>query len=362
ANEFNPTVDAGFYKPASLGDYVFNDKNRDGIQNASDTPIRGVLVTLYQNGSAVATTTTDATGLYSFTGLTPGAANVYQVGFAKPAGLEATSANVGFDGLDSDADPITGLSQTLTLTSGENNTSVDAGFYQPTAGLGDYVFEDKNANGIQDAGDVPIPGVLVSLYSNGSAVGTTTTDANGLYSFTGLTPGVSYTVGFGKPAGFMPTLANVLSSTAGDAGDSDADPVTGLTGPYSLSANEFNPTVDAGFYKPASIGDYVFNDTNKDGIQNSGDSPIPGVLVTLYLNGSAVATTTTNGSGLYSFTGLTPGAANVYQVGFTPPANFSSTSANVGFDGLDSDADPVTGLTQTLTLTSGENNTSVDAG
>ena len=363
ANEFNPTVDAGFYKPASLGDYVFNDTNKDGIQNAGDTPIPGVVVTLYQNGSAVATTTTDASGLYSFTGLTPGAANVYQVGFTPPANFSSTSANVGFDGLDSDADPVTGLTQTLTLTSGENNTSVDAGYYRLTAGLGDYVFEDKNANGIQDAGDVPIPGVLVTLYSNGSAVGTTTTDVNGLYSFTGLTPGVSYTVGFGKPAGFLPTLANVLSGTAGDAGDSDASPITGLTGPYSLTANEFNPTVDAGFYKPASLGDYVFNDTNKDGIQNAGDTPIPGVVVTLYLNGSAVATTTTNGSGLYSFTGLTPGASNSYVVGFTPPANFTTTTPLSGTDkALDSDADLVTGKSGSVTLTSGENNTTVDAG
>ena len=357
--EFNPDLDAGYIKPASLGDYVFNDKNRDGVQNAGDSPIPGVLVTLYLNGSAVATTTTNASGLYSFTGLTPGAVNVYQVGFTPPANFSSTVANVGFGGLDSDADPITGLSQTLTLTSGENNTSVDAGYYPLTAGLGDYVFEDKNANGTQDAGDVPIPGVLVTLYASGSAVGTTLTDGSGLYSFTGLTPGVFYTVGFGKPAGFIPTLANVGDDTK----DSDASPLTGLTGAYGLSANEFNPTVDAGFYKPASLGDYVFNDKNKDGVQNAGDTPIPGVVVTLYLNGSAVATTTTNGAGLYSFTGLTPGSSNNYVVGFTPPTGFSTTNPLSGMDkALDSDADLITGKSGSVTLTSGENNTTIDAG
>ncbi|NID13851.1 SdrD B-like domain-containing protein, partial [Fibrivirga algicola] len=91
-----------------------------------------------------------------------------------------------------------------TLSSGESNTTLDAGFYQPTAGLGDYVFEDKNANGIQDAGDVAIPGVVVTLYTNGSAIATTTTNASGLYSFTGLTPATPYVVGFGQPAGYMP--------------------------------------------------------------------------------------------------------------------------------------------------------------
>ena len=360
-NEFNPDLDAGYIRPASIGDYVFNDANRDGIQNGGDTPIAGVVVTLYLNGSSVATTTTNSSGAYSFTGLTPGGANSYVVGFTPPTNFSITNPLSGTDkALDSDANPVTGKSGSVTLTSGETNTSVDAGFYQLTAGLGDYVFEDKNANGIQDAGDGPIPGVLVTLYVSGSALGTTTTNASGLYSFTGLTPGVSYTVGFGKPAGFMPTLANVGND---DAKDSDASPLTGLTGAYSLSANEFNSTIDAGFFRPASIGDYVFNDVNRDGVQNAGDTPIAGVVVTLYQNGSAVATTTTSGAGLYSFTGLTPGAANGYVVGFTPPAGYSVTNPLSGTNkALDSDADPVTGLTQTLTLTSGENNTSVDAG
>ncbi|MBO0953379.1 SdrD B-like domain-containing protein, partial [Fibrella forsythiae] len=75
-----------------------------------------------------------------------------------------------------------------------------------------------------------------------------------------LTPGTPYVVGFGQPAGFLPTLANVGTN---DALDSDASVATGLTGVYSLTADEFNPTVDAGFYKPASLGDYVFNDTNR---------------------------------------------------------------------------------------------------
>nr|ARK11340.1 hypothetical protein A6C57_14000 [Fibrella sp. ES10-3-2-2] len=360
AGEFNPTLDAGFYKPASLGDYVFNDANRDGIQDAGDTPIPNVVVTLYQNGSAIATTTTDATGLYSFTGLTPGTSNTYSVGFSAPAGFESTSANIGFDGLDSDADPITGLTAGLTLSSGESNTSVDAGFYQSTAGLGDYVFEDKNANGIQDLGDVAIPGVVVTLYTNGSAVATTTTNSSGLYSFTGLTPTTPYVVGFGQPAGYVPTLANVGGD---DALDSDADKLTGLTGVYSLTANEFNPTVDAGFFKPASLGDYVFNDVNRDGIQNVGDLAIPGVVVTLYQNGSAIATTTTDASGLYSFTGLTPGSSNSYSVGFTSPAGLSATAPLSGTNGsLDSDADPITGLTLAVTLSSGESNTTLDAG
>ncbi|MBO0948157.1 SdrD B-like domain-containing protein [Fibrella forsythiae] len=358
-NDF--TYDAAYFQPASLGDYTFDDANKDGIQNAGDTPLVGVTVTLYQNGSAVATTTTNASGLYSFTGLTPGTSNSYSVGFTAPAGYTATISNVGSDTADSDPDPATGITAPVTLTAGENNPTLDAGFYLIPASLGDYTFVDANKDGIQNAGDTPLPGVTVTLFQNGSAVATTTTNASGLYSFTGLTPGTSnsYSVGFTTPTGYKATISNVGSDTA----DSDASPATGNTQSVTLAPGEHNPTLDAGFYLiPASLGDYAFVDANKDGIQNAGDTPLPGVTVTLYQNGSAVATTTTNASGLYSFTGLTPGTSNSYVVGFTPPAGYTTTITNVGSDTADSDASVVTGNTQSVTLAPGENNPTLDAG
>ena len=64
------------------------------------------------------------------------------------------------------------------------------------ASLGDFVWNDLNANGIQDAGEPGINGVTVEL-CNGSGVitiATTTTDGGGVYSFTGLIPGDYYLV------------------------------------------------------------------------------------------------------------------------------------------------------------------------
>ncbi len=358
----NPTVDAGFIKPASLGNYVFADNDRNGVQSPGDTPISGVTVNLLLNGTVVATTTTDASGLYSFTGLTPGLTNVYSVSFTAPAGLTATTPRSGTDNtIDSDADLVTGLSGSVTLTSGETNTTIDAGYQRLTAGLGDYVWEDKNANGQQDAGEPPISGVTVSLRLNGLEIATTTTNASGFYSFTGLTPGSTnvYSVSFSTPTGFSGTVANI----GPDATDSDANPSTGVTGSYTLAANEFNTTVDAGFIKPASLGNYVFADNDRNGVQSPGDTPISGVTVNLLLNGTVVATTTTDASGLYSFTGLTPGLTNVYSVSFTAPAGLTATTPRSGTDNtIDSDADLVTGLSGSVTLTSGETNTTIDAG
>ncbi|WP_246859237.1 SdrD B-like domain-containing protein [Spirosoma sp. KCTC 42546] len=361
----NPTVDAGFYLPsAGLGDYVFADNNKNGIQDGGDTPIAGVLVTLYTNGVASATTVTNATGFYSFTGLTPGSSLSYSVGFTTPSGYTATLANQGSDdALDSDADLITGRTQSVTLAPGEFNPTLDAGFYIPGAGLGDYVFADNNKNGIQDGGDTPIAGVVVTLYVNGVASATTVTNATGFYSFTGLTPGssLSYSVGFTAPSGYTATL----SHQGGNGSlDSDADPITGRTQSVTLAPGEFNPNLDAGFYIPgAGLGDYVFADNNKNGIQDGGDTPIAGVVVTLYVNGVASATTVTNATGFYSFTGLTPGSSLSYSVGFTAPSGYTATLSHQGGNGsLDSDADPITGRTQSVTLAPGEFNPNLDAG
>ena len=112
----------------------------------------------------------------------------------------------------------------------------------------------------------------------------------------------------------------------------------------------------------ASLGDFVFVDTNKDGIQQAGEPGIPGVVVVL-LNGSntPIASTTTNASGIYSFTGLTPGLP--YSVSFVAPTGYTSTSAQVGGDDTkDSDDNPITGQTRSVTLAPGENNPNLDAG
>ncbi len=255
----NTTVDAGFYKPASLGDNVFADNNGNGIQDAGDTPIAGVTVTLLLNGSAVATTTTASSGTnigsYSFTGLTPGTANVYSVSFTAPAGLTATMPLSGTDRAnDSNVNPVTGLSDSVTLTSGEYNSTIDAGYLSPKASLGDKVFADLNANGIQDAGEPGIPGVLVTLITNGAPTSTTLlTDANGEYRFAGLTPGnsLSYAVGFGKPAGFTTTQA--LSGT-NRSNDSDADVITGVSGSVTLASGAYNSTIDAGYVPGFDVG------------------------------------------------------------------------------------------------------------
>jgi uncharacterized repeat protein (TIGR01451 family)/fimbrial isopeptide formation D2 family protein len=354
SGENDPTWDAGLYAPASLGDFVWNDLNADGIQDGIETGIVGVVVTLFSsNNIAIGVTTTDVAGAYAFTNLIPGD---YYIDVTIPPGYFVSPQNIGTPDLDSDIDPVTGQSTVITLISGQNDPTWDAGLYLP-ASLGDFVWLDTNGNGIQDGGETGVVNVLVTLYDAASnALDTTTTDASGFYTFTNLVP-ATYFVGFTPPSGLQFTLIN----QGGDNSlDSDANPVTGLTVPTTLISGENDPTWDAGLYAPASLGDFVWNDLNADGIQDGIETGIVGVVVTLFSsNNIALGVTTTDVAGAYAFTNLIPG---VYYIDVAVPPGYFVSPQNIGTPDLDSDIDPVTGQTALITLVSGQNDPTWDAG
>ncbi|MBX2825779.1 MAG: hypothetical protein KTR33_13685, partial [Gammaproteobacteria bacterium] len=112
----------------SIGDFVWNDLDEDGIQDAGESGIAGVTVNLLNSaGDVIATTTTEADGSYLFTDLF---ASDYQLEFVAPAGYTFSPEGAGSDpALDSDANVGTGLTEVFSLSTGETLTDLDAGFY-----------------------------------------------------------------------------------------------------------------------------------------------------------------------------------------------------------------------------------------
>ncbi|MBU1692987.1 MAG: DUF11 domain-containing protein, partial [Verrucomicrobia bacterium] len=224
--------------------------------------------------------------------------------------------------------------------------------------VGDWVWYDANTNGVQDVGEQGISNVTVRLYAGTTnLVAVTNTSATGYYLFSGW-PAGEYFVEFVKPSGYWFTA----QYQGGDpALDSDADTTTGRTAITNLVSGT-NLTLDAGLYVPPSaIGNWVWFDTNTNGIQDGGESGVTGIVVRLY-NGSSnlLATTTNDASGYYSFTNLPPGN---YFVEFAIPTQYVFTLVNQGGDdAVDSDADPVTGRTEIFALGTGTNDTRWDAG
>lgn len=261
-NGSDQTIDFGLYRPASVGNFVWHDLNGNGRQDEGEPPIAGATVRLTDCSGGpvldisfvpVSPQITVADGFYQFVNLKPGQ---YQVTVALPGGFVFTVPFASDQATDSNITPATGRSDCRTLVSGQYDDSVDAGGYIPTA-IGDLVWQDLNANGRQDGGEMGLAGSTVTLWRCGpdGQAGTPddvpagappqVTAGNGAYWFGNLAPGC-YFVTFTTPMGYVPTVANA----ADDAADSDA--AGGMTGPYTLVSGVPNPTVDAGFYVPGT--------------------------------------------------------------------------------------------------------------
>ncbi|WP_107399919.1 SdrD B-like domain-containing protein, partial [Staphylococcus aureus] len=338
----NLSADLGIYKPKyNLGDYVWEDINKNGIQDQDEKGISGVTVTLKdENGNVLKTVTTDADGKYQFTDLDNGN---YKVEFTTPEGYTPTSTNTGGnDTVDSNGLTTTGV------INGADNMTLDSGFYKtPKYNLGNYVWEDTNKDGKQDSSEKGISGVTVTLKNeNGEVLQTTKTDKDGKYQFTGLENG-TYKVEFETPSGYTPTQ---VGSGTDEGIDSNGTSTTGVI------KDKDNDTIDSGFYKPTyNLGDYVWEDTNKNGVQDKDEKGISGVTVTLKdENDKVLKTVTTDENGKYQFTDLNNGT---YKVEFETPSGYTPTSVTSGND-TEKDSN---GLTTTGVIKDADNMT-LDSG
>jgi len=120
------------------------------------------------------------------------------------------------------------------------------------AKLGDYVWNDLDADGIQDGNESGIAGATVRLVRDldgngsigaGEVLATTTTDGAGAYNFKGLTPGLSYQVQFTLPSGYDALSPRQADGSAGSGSNSDAY----LSNVVVLAPGEYNRTIDGGF-------------------------------------------------------------------------------------------------------------------
>ncbi len=333
--------------PVTIGNFVWDDVNGDGVQDAGEPGIAGVTVTLTGtdiNGGAVnASTVTDGNGLYSFSE-PPG---TYTVTAVTPAGYVATATGMGTTATDSNPN-----GTTVTLAAGGSDTTIDFGYYLPVI-IDPYVWNDSNGNGIHQDGEPNIPGVTVILTGTdgtGNRVHQTTiTDTNGAYSFTA--PPGTYTVSVVTPLGYLPTFTE--PGAAGTVSQTNHCLVF-------LPSGGSVTNLDFGFYQPVTIGDFVWNDANANGIQDSGETGLTNLSVTLTGTdgaGRAVSLTTlTDTNGNYAFT-VAPGT---YTVAVSTPTGYAASITGQGTPSTDSSGSPA--ATTPAFLLSGGSDTNVDFG
>jgi len=359
----NHSFDFGFTpSTSSIGDKVWQDSNKNGIQDDNETGVSGVKVKLLEDCSTrgeTRETTTDSDGKYIFNNLDAGD---YCIEFSNlPNGFVATTQDVGGDDTkDSDADTNTLKSTKTTLDAGENDMSWDLGIYNGKASIGDLVWNDINKNGIQDSGEAGIKDITAILYQSDctTEINSTKTDINGKYIFDNLDTG-EYCIGFRD----IPSDYAISPKNQGgdDKKDSDIDQSTKTAISTKLDAGENDMSWDMGIYQLASIGDKVWEDSNANGIQDSGEKGVSNVRVKLLKSCTTeIATTKTNANGNYIFNNISP---DNYCISFELPNGYIVTDKDIGVDDKkDSDVDSSSMKTSTTDIVAGEADMSWDMG
>ncbi len=363
-NGSNQLQDFGYRGPATqgLGDFVWEDLNGNGRQDGEPGLVGVTVQLLDASNNVLATTLTVVGGIYSFPNLAASSvAGNYKVNVVAPVGYVFTAQNSAVANINTNSNvDATGITGAITLPANTIDNSIDAGLYRLVT-LGDRVFFDTDADGVQDGVNEPgisgVPITVVWLGLDGAVGGgddqtfNTTTGVNGAWSVANLRPG-----------NFVVTAAPTAASGFNTLTDSLDNGVLNATNPVAVSTNSGvnRADIDFGYRGTATLGNFVWHDVDADGVQDAGEPGIPGLPVQLTWLGQdntlgggddIVLNTTTGANGAYSFTNLPAGS---YQVTVdTAGSNLTPT-----FD-LDGTATPNVAV---ATLTTGQNRTDVDFG
>lgn len=246
--------------------------------------------------------------------------------------------------------------------------------------VGNFVWDDIDADGRQDAGEPGLAGVQVQLWNAAKTqlYGSAVTNASGIYTLIAPTPG-DYRVRVVLPA--AGDSISPKDSTGDDQNDNDVNPSgvnLGFTDTYTFASNLISiTTIDIGIVKfrlptptrtptPINLGNFVWHDLNGNGIQEGGEPGISGVTLQLWNSTKTqlIVSTISNASGSYSLIAPVPGD---YRIRVLLPGGAGFAPANQGGNDLqDSDIQPSgvnLGFTDPFTIASNVISiTSIDAG
>ncbi|MEZ6134274.1 MAG: SdrD B-like domain-containing protein [Pirellulaceae bacterium] len=342
---------------------MWHDLNANGVQDVGEPGVDDVIVELFDANRALLldSTKTSRGGRYAFYAVPEGD---YIVQITADPIYDPTLQDQSGDDSDSDVDPLT-WAASVSLGAGERTIDVDVGLVEngtTSISIGNFVWHDINGDGIQDVGEPGLDGVAVELFDAEARqkIAETITGDGGQYAFDFVSEDSSYYLRFVRPVGF--------SHSPNDVGlddlDSDIDSITGLTPPFQSNTTIAN--LDAGFIEDtraevASLGNRVWNDLNRDGIQDPSEPGVEGVLVRLVdESGSVILNSVrTTAEGQYRFSGLAPG---YYFVDVVAPLGHSFSAVNQSTSDVDSDVNEATGRSSLLSVSPGEFQGHIDAG
>ncbi|WP_419189032.1 SdrD B-like domain-containing protein [Stieleria marina] len=288
----NGVRDAG--EPGIPGETMYWDDNNNGLFETGDT----FVVTAADDSG----TPEDEAGTYS---LSPLWYRQYVIRVDRGSEWLATSAE----------------SASATIAHHTQTVPADFGLQANLTSISGVVFDDVDADGVQSTGENPVSGWTVFLDADNDGVLDTgetshTTDATGAYSFDQLSL-VTHYVRIVPQADFVSTSPESTLVT--------------------IATNADTATVDfATHVNATTISGSMFDDSNANGIADTGEGPLVGATVYLDANDNGrldtgEVTTTTDAAGLYTFTDVQPGEA---VVRILPPVGFEQSSPSTPTDRL----------------------------
>lgn len=277
----------------SIGCSVFDDADQNGTRDPGELGVAGVTIRLLNaQNQPVASTVTAADGSYSFANLTPGTYTVLQ---ELPQGYG----------------PTTLVKRQVEVLANQKAAACFGITTNPQTGsIGCSVFDDADENGSRGPSEKGLGGMTIRLFNNkDEELATTTTAADGNYSFPELAPGV-YKVSYVLPKGYSNTSPVEHS-------------VTVLPGQNASACFGVLPSKA----KPGSVGCSVYDDANNNGERDTGEDGLPGITVRLLdASGKLLSTTTSATDGTYGFPDLPPGTYTVetdFPKGYKPTGSTS---------------------------------------
>ncbi|NLP12286.1 DUF11 domain-containing protein, partial [bacterium] len=357
---------------SSIGDRVWRDANLNGLQDAGETGIGGVVVKLLNaaDNSVLRTTTSAPDGSYLFMNVPAGR---YVLEFIASSAWYSSPNGLGSDrNLDSNPDPNSG--RTGVVTVGENMAvlDIDAGFIPKNiSNLVVHKSIEANGNRFYPGDEFTF---IITVTNQGPQT------ANHVRVMDQLPDAVTFLSAERIADSGPDPLVWYEAELASGASVSYRVTVRASTqlGTFENCAFVSSPNLDENlnnnstcsqFFileRPAGnsnirIGDRVWQDANKNGVQDEGENGLANVKVQLLSSpgGNLIAETATDENGLYAFAQVAPGS---YLLAFEHLKDYYFTLLDQGEDDKDSDADPITGRTNPLTVAADQVDERWDAG
>ena len=286
----------GCVVPASWTGEAYLDENWDGLRSAEEAPAAGETLVLRDadTGETVFTVVTDENGLFTISGIAPGA---YELVYPLDEGnLQAKDGSCDF--------VLSGGVMTngrVEIHQDERKSGTVLCVVRTTEIGGEVWLE-------QYSGVTPVAGARLHLLdASGNPVAEYTTGEDGRYLFKGLMPG-DYAVDVTIPSGYV--LVDGTDPRLAEAGlisfVEEAQGLFGKSAVVSLKMARHIRNMDVGMVLPGRLGDRAWLDLNANGLQDGDEGGIPGVTIELMRGGKVIAVTTTDQYGFYVFENLYP--------------------------------------------------------